>query len=353
MDTLSNLKEEHEKWKQAVLEEEKKKSEALIRKCDADERRREAERHLESLLAREREIQERMRAQEEAYSKRMEELRKKNNDLKKRDTDLTMRLNEATETFIKLEEELQVENKVEETDINFVGPSKDPPKNESSDISYKFMATVNRPFVLQPGQALLTFENELVAKNIIRKKQFTLNFEGTSVDARALPVHLNKTIKFEIDTNISSKQVRVVNLPADLPAEYIKDKLELKFYKSDVGGGEIEEVEYDSDNHSAVITFLDDGVAQRVVKQKEHQLFPGHEVTVEPCVRHALNKLQLFSDVSQRTVLLTGINGIKDTEENIQDEIEIYFQKPSNGGGEIESIVYTQNKERAVPFEQD
>lgn len=43
--------------------------------------------------------------------------------------------------------------------------------------------------------------------------------------------------------------------------------------------------------------------------------------------------------VCPRTVLLTGIPDVMD-QENLQDMLEIHFQKSSNGGGEIEAILY-------------
>lgn len=40
-----------------------------------------------------------------------------------------------------------------------------------------------------------------------------------------------------------------------------------------------------------------------------------------------------------RTVLLTGIPDIMD-KDNLQDNLEIHFQKTANGGGEVEGILY-------------
>lgn len=40
-----------------------------------------------------------------------------------------------------------------------------------------------------------------------------------------------------------------------------------------------------------------------------------------------------------RTVQLTGIPPIME-QDNLQDNLEIHFQKAANGGGEVESITY-------------
>ena len=41
----------------------------------------------------------------------------------------------------------------------------------------------------------------------------------------------------------------------------------------------------------------------------------------------------------RRTVLLTGIPAIAD-QDSLQDLLEIHFQKTSNGGGEVDAIIY-------------
>lgn len=48
---------------------------------------------------------------------------------------------------------------------------------------------------------------------------------------------------------------------------------------------------------------------------------------------------QTFCGCPKRTILLDDIQDMVD-EEDLQDHLEIHFQKPSNSGGEIESIKY-------------
>uniref|UniRef100_A0ACB8EUD5 Uncharacterized protein n=1 Tax=Sphaerodactylus townsendi TaxID=933632 RepID=A0ACB8EUD5_9SAUR len=47
----------------------------------------------------------------------------------------------------------------------------------------------------------------------------------------------------------------------------------------------------------------------------------------------------LRPSVCPRTVLLSGILDVLD-EEMMRDALEIHFQKPSKGGGEVEAIAY-------------
>ncbi len=48
---------------------------------------------------------------------------------------------------------------------------------------------------------------------------------------------------------------------------------------------------------------------------------------------------QICDSECMRTVLLTGIPDIMD-KDNLQDNLEIHFQKTANGGGEVEGIIY-------------
>lgn len=62
---------------------------------------------------------------------------------------------------------------------------------------------------------------------------------------------------------------------------------------------------------------------------------------------------QLCCGVSKKTILLKGIQETGDDDESVQDMIEIHFQKPSNGGGEIEAIKYASKGVTWVCFEED
>ncbi|CAL9689711.1 unnamed protein product [Knipowitschia caucasica] len=73
----------------------------------------------------------------------------------------------------------------------------------------------------------------------------------------------------------------------------------------------------------------------------------GHTVELEtttkvhlaPVLEHQLSNFQTFCASSKRSVLLLVSRDTGD-EEEVQDQLEIYFQKPSNGGGEIETTTY-------------
>lgn len=49
--------------------------------------------------------------------------------------------------------------------------------------------------------------------------------------------------------------------------------------------------------------------------------------------------LQAGEIISRKSVLFDGIPDIID-EEKLRDNLQIHFQKPSNGGGEVDAIMY-------------
>lgn len=66
----------------------------------------------------------------------------------------------------------------------------------------------------------------------------------------------------QVHVDVSKMKINVTGIPDELPEEQTRDKLELSFYKSANGGGEVESVDYDKKSGSAVITFLESGGTQ-------------------------------------------------------------------------------------------
>ncbi|KAM8933537.1 N-myc-interactor [Pelodytes ibericus] len=356
---IEKLKEEYEELQKIIDDLENQKTALIIKKLDADEKKDSAQRRVMELIKQEQETAGQLLEMGKRFQREYGELNEKNLTLKKKVDELDTNLHKDMKTLRNLQEELQVENKVPETNINYVAPGNATNVGKNGvdlDISYKCIVVINKPFVMKAGETLLTFEQEDVAENVISKKEHKIDFDGTSVDVTAHPIYLKKTIQFEINTTISSKKLCVLSLPSDLPEQHIKDKLELKFYKSNVGGGEINSVEYDKDKNVAVIEFLDHGVVERILKNNYYPFTAGdhtHKVTVQPLYNSQLNKLQIFSAVSPRTVRLSQINGVVESEEDVQDLIEVHFQKPSHGGGEVEVIIYSQKEDKLPCFEND
>ncbi|KFW63626.1 N-myc-interactor, partial [Pygoscelis adeliae] len=213
------------------------------------------------------------------------------------------------------------------------------------------------PFTLSQNQALLTFEDEEVAQRLIKMGKHTVNLDNKVADVTVKPFTLEMGIRFELHVTISGKKINISEIPALLiPEDWIKDKLELNFYKSEQGGGgEVENVNYDKESGTAVITFLRPGAANGFVRCTKYPFFVNgrcYLLSVSPNTDVHLEKFQLYHGISKKTILLQGIKETEEDEESIQDMIEIHFQKPSNSGGEIEKIKYVSKGITCVCFEE-
>ncbi|XP_025056543.1 interferon-induced 35 kDa protein [Alligator sinensis] len=212
-------------------------------------------------------------------------------------------------------------------------------------------------YPLPGGSALITFENPEVARRIMQKQEHEVELDECRVRVWAGPVELLLPSFLEIEMKRNSRRILVSNLPSlDLSEEQLLDKLELFFSKKKNGGGEVEWREFLSDTRHVVLSFMYDGVVEELMKKGHFQIQFGktiHEVRVTPYVSGAIADLQFRPSICSRTVLLSGIPDVLD-EEAMQDALEIHFQKPSQGGGEVDAISYVPaGKHGLAIFEED
>lgn len=353
MDTIQQLRADLEIWKEQCEEEEKRKSKTILAKLEADDLQKEAEERVNQLREKSAVIEKKIFEKKSNYNWEMQDLQREKDELMRSNDELECGVKECMKRLEKTRNELQVDNKLPHKNINCT--KEEPSRQNLSNISYTCQIVIQHPYVLQGGQALLTFENEEVAQGIIERGRHKIELNNGYEDVKAYDVGLGRTVKFEVNMTISNKKILVDNLPTDLPEETLKDQLELAFYKSDIGGGEIELVEYNRYKNTACITYKDNGVAQRVLQKTQHQITAGgsmYEIGIKPLIEEQLNKLQIFSGICQKTVLLQGIRNQTDSEDDIKDLVEIHFQKASNGGGEVECCAFSQ-KNILAHFEED
>ncbi|XP_073401702.1 N-myc-interactor [Dendrobates tinctorius] len=355
MATIQQLREELQKLKEQCEEEESRKSMATLQKLEADDLKKEAEKQMKGLIEKSSEIEAAMSERSAHYNWEMQDLEKERDELMRNIEKLDCRMKEFRKTFEKTRNELQVDNRLPHKDINYTKEEPTAGNQHMSDISYSCQVVIQNPYILQPGQALITFENEEVAQGVIEKGKHNVEFTDGLEELRAFRVQLGRAVTFEVNMTISNKKVQVFNLPTNLSEETLKDKLELAFYKSKVGGGDIESVEHNRNNNTARITYKEDGVALRVLKRNQHLLTAEgakYKVGISPVLEIELNKLQIYSGFCRKTVLLADIRNQKDSEDDIQDLAQIHFQKQSNGGGEVECIAFSR-KNKLAHFEVD
>ncbi|CAI5676298.1 unnamed protein product [Oreochromis niloticus] len=202
-----------------------------------------------------------------------------------------------------------------------------------------------KPHIVYPmdgGTALITFEEEVVARKILELKKHQVNLgEECSITVEARPVHLMLPKLVEIDSEVCSQRILISNLPR-MDTDTLLDKLQIHFSKSKNGGGEVEDCEYLSDSETVVLTFVENNIAKRVVQNEFHDLNvqkKKHTVRVTPFLNGKISNLKTKMTQCPRTVMLTGIPDIMERE-TLQDLLEIHFQKNTNGGGEIEAFLY-------------
>lgn len=352
-DIVKQLREELEAWKDQCDEEEKCKSRTTLAKLEADDFQKEAEKRLNELLEKSQVIEKTLSEKKSHYNWEMQDLQREKDESLRNKDELGWRMQECRKRFEKMRNELAVDNKLPHENINCT--KEETGGTNLSDISYTCQVVIQHPYVLQGGQVLLTFENEEVAQGIIDRDRHNVEILDEYEDVRASKIDLGRTVKFEVNMNISNKKIMVHDLPTNLSEETLKDKLEIFFYKSDIGGGEIESVEYNRNNNSAIINYKDNGVVPRVLRRTSHQFTAGgsmYEIGIAPMIEIELNKLQIFSGICQKTVLLAEITNQTENEEDLKDLIQIHFQKPSNGGGEVEYVAFSY-KNILAHFEED
>ncbi|XP_009664791.1 N-myc-interactor isoform X1 [Struthio camelus] len=353
-DEMESLKEELEKWKERVEKAEKAKADLLLCKLSADEEHVKAQDELTKL----KDLQEKQHKESvmsrESYEAELYLLNQENAELKREIEELKEDL--AANNSL-LSQACQIKKKVAEMKMKFI--QMEDIKDDYPDMNTHctFYVTTKIPFKLNKNQAVLTFEDEEVAQRLIKMGKHTVNLDSKMADVRVKPFTLEMGIKFELHVTISGKKINVSEIPElSIPDDWMRDKLELNFYKSEHGGGEVENVKYDKRSRTAVITFLRPEAARSSVRHTKYPFFVNgrcHMVSVSASTEERLEKLQIYSGISKKTILLKGIQETEDDEESVQDMIEIHFQKPSNGGGEIENIKYVSKGVTWAYFEED
>lgn len=263
----------------------------------------------------------------------------------------------------KLETELQevtkssqIKEDIPETKMKFTSLENPEDDSRFSNISCSFQVSSQVPYELQKGEALITFEEEEVAQNVLRMEKHHVQIMDIGVEVFAKPVPLNSGVRFQVSAGVSKMKINVTEIPDELPESQMRDKLELSFCKSRNGGGEVECVEYDKQAGSAVITFVETGVADRILKKKDYPLYINqdcHRVAVSPYIETHLKKFQVFSGISKRTVLLTGMEELCPMDEEVVgDYVNIHFQRTKNGGGEVDMIKCSLNEPCIAYFQE-
>lgn len=222
-------------------------------------------------------------------------------------------------------------------------------KTEKASDSQPFEMDAHIVYPMDGGTALITFEEEVVAKKVLNMKRHQVTLEGgCSISVEARPIQLMLPTLVEIDSEVCPQRILISNLPK-MDTEPLLNKLEIHFSKTKNGGGEVDECEMLADSGTVVLTFVDKHIAKGLTDTEHHDVKlqqKKHRVRVTPFLNGKIKNFKTKMSVCPRTVLLTGIPAVME-QETLQDLLEIHFQKSGNSGGEIEAILYNPVGEQA------
>ncbi|KAJ8348891.1 hypothetical protein SKAU_G00274800 [Synaphobranchus kaupii] len=212
-------------------------------------------------------------------------------------------------------------------------------------------------YPMEGGSALITFEDEAVAQNIVRLRQHEVRLGECCISLEARPVEVLMPSHVEVTTHVCPRSILVSEVPKHVEESRLLDKLEIHFFKRQNHGGEVDKVDILHESGNVALTFAEDTVAKGLTDRQYHEVnMPDgkrYRVKVTPFLNGEITDLKTRVSVSARTVLLTGFPAIMDPED-LQDQLEIHFQKGSSGGGDIEAIAYNPLRQRALAiFEND
>ncbi|XP_026535850.1 N-myc-interactor-like [Notechis scutatus] len=350
----TELLEELEKWKEKLEKIEKQKSEILLSKLDLDEQRKMKQKALADLLAQSnKQATERKKIQKN-QQEQLFLIHEQNNKLKKEIEVLKMNLATKKVKREELRRSFSLQQCLLKKKMKFVHLEEAKDEDDCTNMSCSFHLATKIPFTVNQGEALIQFEEESVAQQLIRKHNHVINLENKEVALKAYPVALAMGTAFKIHVKLSQKVIYVSNIPnVNIAKEWMREKLELLFYK--VKLGEIQSILYDPSLQEAIVTFCQPIALNKIISYGQYSINVfgrTHFLSVSPLKKSNVEKVQMFSGTSRKAVLLIGIVA-EQKDENVEDMIEIHFQKPSNGGGEVDRVTYIPKGMKTAYFEID
>lgn len=353
---LIKAREELEKWKKLVKGAETERDRLVLEKLDTDEEKKKAHQDVKDLMNDGEQLTAGFNDTLKNLQAEITAKTKTNQDLQKKLQHFMQQMNSKKVETDKLQQRFKIKAQIPEKRMRFTHVKKqeeesDEREHADQEISAVFTIIQRPSFLLKGGEALITFEEEKVADQILKLSRCFVTCDGTRREVMPNTITLEPSAKFEVHIKVSKRTIKFSNASARLPEERMRDRLELGFSKPSRGGGEVERVEYDAKTGAGLVTFLNTGVAEKLTLRGNLFIDATKElnVTVEPLYNYQLKKFQTFLGVPMRSILLRGICDVSD-EEDMQDHLEIHFQKPSNYGGEVESIKYVGNGKKLRAF---
>ncbi|XP_045841751.1 interferon-induced 35 kDa protein isoform X1 [Meles meles] len=206
------------------------------------------------------------------------------------------------------------------------------------------VSEVRISYPLPGGSALVTFDDPKVAQRVLQQKEHEIHIEECRLRVQVQALELPVVTAVQVSTRVSRQSVLVSGFPAGLrlSEEELLDKLEIFFGKTRNGGGDVETRELL--RGAAVLGFTKDTVAQYLCQIGQFSVPLGERkfpLRVSPYLSGEIQKADVSGKITfhpvPQSVLVLNIPDVLDGPE-LQDILEIHFQKPSRGGGEVEAL---------------
>lgn len=224
---------------------------------------------------------------------------------------------------------------------------------EEMEVPKSLVSDLKICYPLPGGSALVIFDDPKVAKQVLRQKEHRIELEECRLRVQVQPVELPVVTTIQVSSQMSSQRVLVSGFPAKLKLseEELLDKVELFFGKTKNGGGDVETREL---LHGGVMLgFAKDEVAQNLCRIGQFTVPLGGRqfpLKVSPYMSGEIQKAEIRSQPVPQAVLVLNIPDVLDGPE-LQDVLQVHFQKPTRGGGEVEALtVVPPGEQRLAVF---
>ncbi|XP_035533114.1 N-myc-interactor [Morone saxatilis] len=235
------------------------KARLILEKLDQDEAKSQAQQEMFACVKKQEESQKEYTKSMNALQEEILKLGKRKQDLldqlKRYQDELEAKRAEST----KLKQKFKIYVQIPDTEVKFIAENKGETGDDCQPIRGLFAIHQRPTVLLQGGQALITFEEEKVASQILKIAKCSVPCDNISVDVKPKRIKLDPAVKFEVHLDVSRKALKVSSIPSSMPEERMKDRLEISFCRPSRGGGEVEMVEYDQNTGTGQITFLHPG----------------------------------------------------------------------------------------------
>ncbi|KAK2495803.1 hypothetical protein MC885_007640 [Smutsia gigantea] len=252
---------------------------------------------------------------------------------------------------------------------------------QDKEVPKSLVFKVQISYPLPGGSALVTFEDPKVAAQVLRHEEHQIKVDDCRLRVQVQPLELPMVTTIQVSSHLSSRRVLVSGLPVGLrlSEEELLDKLEIFFGKTRNGGGDVEIRELTQGG--IVLGFAEAGgegaagrtgahasghgrgeplaegpplpgptVAQHLCRIGQFTVPLGEQqfpLTVSPYLKGEIQAAEIRSWPEPHSVLVLDIPDVLDGPE-LNDVLEIHFQKPTQGGGEVEALTVVPQGQRGL-----